>query len=103
MAKIIRLTETDLKNLVKRVIKEQSSKGIAIVTPGSNAEAEIVVDKKGKKLIVTTESGRTQEVYVQTPLPQGKFMFEMGKDGKRMFGYEPKTKKKMEIYVASFK
>lgn len=100
MGKIIRLTETDLKNIVKMIIQEQSSKGITIVTPGSNAEAEIIVDPKGKKLVVKTESGRKQEVYVKTPIPQGKFMFEMGKDGKRMFGYEPKTKKKMEIFIA---
>ena len=96
--KIIRLNENDLRKIVERVIQEQK-KGITLVFPGKNAEAEIVVDEKGKKLIVTTESGRSQEVYVKTALPKGKFMFEMGKDGKRMFGFEPKTGKKMEIFL----
>jgi hypothetical protein len=30
-------------------------------------------------------------------------MFEMGKDGERMFGYEPKTKKKFEIFSIELK
>ncbi len=98
--KVIRLTEADLAKIVSKVIREQSNKGITIVNPGSNAEAKIVVDNKGKKLIVTTESGQKQEVYVKTGLPQGEFMFEMGKDGKSMFGYDPKTKKKMEIVLS---
>ena len=38
-------------------------------------------------------------MFVKTLLPIGKFMFEMGKDGKRMFGFDPKTKKKIEIFV----
>ncbi len=97
--KVIRLTESDLKNIVKRVIQEQSTTTISIVTPGQNAEAEIV-DRGGKKLLkVRTESGREQSVFVKTLLPIGKFMFEMGKDGKRMFGFDPKTKKKIEIFV----
>jgi len=97
--KVIRLTESDLKNIVKRVIQEQSMTTISIVNPGQNAEAEIV-DRGGKKLLkVRTESGREQSVFVKTLLPIGKFMFEMGKDGKRMFGFDPKTKKKIEIFV----
>ncbi len=109
--KVIRLTESDLKNIVKRVIQEQSMGTkvhndwkqpmgtISIVNPGQNAEAEIV-DRGGKKLLkVRTESGREQSVFVKTLLPIGKFMFEMGKDGKRMFGFDPKTKKKIEIFV----
>jgi len=97
--KVIRLTESDLKNIVKRVIQEQSMTTISVVNPGQNAEAEIV-DRGGKKLLkVRTESGREQSVFVKTLLPIGKFMFEMGKDGKRMFGFDPKTKKKIEIFV----
>jgi hypothetical protein len=97
--KVIRLTESDLKNIVKRVIQEQSMKSISIVNPGQNAEAEIV-DRGGKKLLkVRTESGREQSVFVKTTLPIGKFMFQMGNDGKRMFGFEPKTNKKIEIFV----
>ena len=97
--KVIRLTESDLKNIVKRVIQEQSMKSISIVNPGQNAEAEIV-DRGGKKLLkVRTESGREQSVFVKTTLPIGKFMFEMGNDGKKMFGFDPKTKKKVEIFI----
>jgi len=97
--KVIRLTESDLKNIVKRVIQEQSMKSISIVNPKQNAEAEIV-DRGGKKLLkVRTESGREQSVFVKTTLPIGKFMFQMGNDGKRMFGFEPKTNKKIEIFV----
>jgi hypothetical protein len=40
---------------------------------------------------------------VKTALPKGTFMFEMGKDGERMFGYEPKTKKKFEIFSIELK
>jgi hypothetical protein len=98
MAKIIKLTEADLQKIVKRVIKEQNApKTITIVTPGQTAEGEII-EKGGKKTLkVRTESGREQSISIQTSLPNGKFMFEMGKDGKKMFGYHPTTKKKIEI------
>ena len=39
MKKTIRLTESDLKEIVKRIIKEQVTKTITIVTPGKNAES----------------------------------------------------------------
>jgi len=98
MKKTIRLTETDLKAIVKKIIKEQATKTITIVTPGKNAEAEIV-DRGGKKLLkVRTETGREESMMVKTSLPVGPFMFEMGSDGKRMFGYDPKSKKKIEIF-----
>jgi hypothetical protein len=104
MAKIIKLTETDLKNIVKKVIREQKDKKITVVTPGSNAEAEIKMDADGSKiLVVRTETGREQSMKVKTALPKGTFMFEMGKDGERMFGYEPKTKKKFEIFSIELK
>ena len=48
--KIIKLTESDLQKIVKRVIQEQSMGTISIVNPGQNAEAEIV-DRGGKKLL----------------------------------------------------
>jgi hypothetical protein len=97
--KIIKLTESDLQKIVKRVIQEQSMSTISIVNPGQNAEAEIV-DRGGKKLLkVRTESGREQSVFVKTMLPIGKFMFQMGNDGKKMFGFDPKTKKKIEIFI----
>lgn len=98
MKKVIRLTENDLVNLIGRIIKEQETpKTIKIVTPGQKAEGEII-EKGGKKTLkVRTESGREQSISVQTSLPNGKFMFEMGKDGKKMFGYHPSTKKKIEI------
>jgi hypothetical protein len=104
MAKIIKLTESDLKRIVNRVISEQKDKKITIVTPGSNAEAEIKMDADGNKvLVVKTETGREQSMKVKTALPKGSFMFEMGKDGERMFGYEPKTKKKFEIFSIELK
>ena len=97
--KIIKLTESDLQKIVKRVFQEQSMGTISIVNPGQNAEAEIV-DRGGKKLLkVRTESGREQSVFVKTMLPIGKFMFQMGNDGKKMFGFDPKTKKKIEIFI----
>ncbi len=99
MKKTIRLPESDLKDIVKRIIKEQFTKTITIVTPGKNAEAEIV-DRGGKKLLkVRTETGREESLIVKTSLPIGKFMFEMGSDGKRMFGFDPKTNKKIEIFA----
>lgn len=104
MAKIIKLTESDLKKIVKRVIREQKDKKITVVTPGTNAEAEIKMDNEGNKvLVVRTENGREQSMKVKTALPKGAFMFEMGKDGERMFGYEPKTKKKFEIFSIELK
>jgi hypothetical protein len=104
MKKIIKLTESDLKRIVKRVISEQKDRKITIVTPGSNAEAEIKMDAEGNKvLVVKTETGREQSMKVKTALPKGSFMFEMGKDGERMFGYEPKTKKKFEIFSIELK
>lgn len=100
MKKVIRLTETDLRKIVEKVLQEQTSKSITIVTPGKNAEAEIV-DRGGKKLLkVRTESGREESLFVKTMLPIGKFMFEMGIDGKKMFGFDPKSNKKIEIFVA---
>ena len=104
MSKIIKLTEADLKRIVKKVIREQKDKKITVVTPGSNAEAEIKMDAEGNKiLVVRTETGREQSMKVKTALPKGTFMFEMGKDGERMFGYEPKTKKKFEIFSIELK
>jgi hypothetical protein len=104
MAKILKLTESDFNRIVKRVISEQKDKKITIITPGSNAEAEIKMDAEGNKvLIVRTETGREQSMKVKTALPKGEFMFEMGKDGERMFGYEPKTKKKFEIFSIELK
>jgi len=97
--KVIRLTESDLKNIVKRVIQEQSMGTISIVNPGQNAEAEILLYRGKKLLRVRTESGRKQSAFVKTALPIGEFMFEMGNDGKKMFGFDPKTKKKIEIFV----
>jgi len=99
MKKVIRITENDLKTIVKKIIKEQ--KTITLVTPGQNAEAEIL-DRGGKKILkVRTETGREQILTVKTTLPIGKFLFEMGEDGKRMFGFDPKTRKKIEIFSIS--
>ena len=97
--KIIKLTESDLQKIVKRVIQEQSMGTISIVNPGQNAEAEILLYRGKKLLRVRTESGRKQSAFVKTDLPIGEFMFEMGNDGKKMFGFDPKTKNKVEIFI----
>ena len=97
MKKKIRLTEQDLVNLIKKIIVEQKVKTITIVTPGENAEGEIVITKDGRKKLKVKTENQEQEIFVKTALPQGKFMFEMGSDGKLMYGYEPKTRKKLSI------
>lgn len=87
MKKAIRLTENDLVRLVKRVISEQNKPDI-VVTQGSRAHGTL----KGKTLTIETENGQIQKFEVTTTLPQGKFMFEHGKDG-QFYGYDPKKKK----------
>jgi len=91
MKKVIRLTENDLVRLIKKVINEQK-KFELIVTQGSDAEASL----KDNIVTITTEMGRVQKFKVKTSLPQGKFLFHHGKDGK-YYGYNQKTNKKTEI------
>lgn len=93
MKKVIRLTENDLVNLVKRVISEQK-KFELFVTQGSDADGLL----KDNVLTITTESGREQKFKVKTALQPGKFMFHYGKDGK-YYGFDPKTNKKIEIHL----
>jgi hypothetical protein len=88
--KIIKLTESDLKSIIERVITEQK-KFPLVVNQGSNAEANL----KGNVVTITTESGQVQKFIVKTSLPQGRFMFEHGKDGK-YYGYD-KNRRKVEI------
>lgn len=99
MKKIIRLTESDLVKLVKKVIKEQNStKKITIVTPGKNAECTIKKNSDGSKsLTVRTETGREQTISVEDDSPVGNFMFEMGSDGNTMSILDSKSKKKKTI------
>jgi hypothetical protein len=96
MKKVIKLTESDLKELVKRVILEQKKFSL-VVTQGSTAEGEL----KNNIMTITTENGQVQSFIVKTALPQGKFMFEYGKDGK-YYGYD-KNGKKVEILLQAQK
>jgi hypothetical protein len=91
MKKVIKLTENELVRLVNRVINEQK-KFELIVTQGSDAEASL----KDNVVTITTEMGRVQKFKVKTSLPEGKFLFHYGKDGK-YYGFNPKTNKKTEI------
>jgi hypothetical protein len=93
MKKVIRLNESDLVNLVKQVIEEQKKFQLNIL-PGSQAQGKLQNDV----LTIETESGKTQKFKVKTSLPQGKFMFLYGKDGK-YYGTDPKTKRKTEILL----
>lgn len=90
MKKVIKLTESDLTKIVKKIINEQK-KFELVVTQGSNAEGEL----KGNVMTITTENGQVQKFIVKTALSEGKFMFEYGKDGK-YYGYD-KNGKKLEI------
>lgn len=65
--KIIKLTESDLEKIVRRVIQEQKIDVFA--TEGSSPEGKIGLEKKQKVLTVTTESGRTQKFIVDTTFP----------------------------------
>lgn len=98
MKKVIKLTENDLINLVRRVITEQSSpENIKInikATEGSSPEAKISIEKGKKVLHVKHESGlnRDQKFVVMTDYPatvvpksvfvvfKGKNLFELGKN-----------------------
>lgn len=121
MKKVIKLTEAQLVRIINDVIKEQNvikkqapksapvlklSSKIDIIGNGQTAHGNIILHKNKKVLVVTTELGNKQGMYVKTNLPvdtninddkQG-FMFELSKDGKRMFGYNDKTNKKIEIF-----
>ncbi len=90
--KIIKLTENDLINLVKRVISEQKKFDLG-VNPGQTLEGELI----GDILTLTSEMGKVHIFKVKTSLPLGKFMFEFGKDGK-YYGYD-KNGKKHEIFL----
>ena len=113
MKKVIKLTESQLFRIINDVIEEQNvmkkqaPKNVPIknlvskidaIFPGQTAQAEIKLKDNKKVLVVTTELGKVQSMYVKTNLPVGGFMFELSKDGKRMFGYENKTGKKIEIF-----
>lgn len=117
MKKVIKLTEEQLVKIIDKVLEEQSSvkkplpikkldSKINIIFPGQTAHGNIIVHNNKKVLIVTTELFNRQGMYVKTNLPvdtdindnkQG-FMFELSKDGKRMFGYDDKSGKKVEIF-----
>lgn len=91
--KVVKLTESDLEKIVKRVISEQKKFDLKIF-PGQNLQAKL---NQGV-LTLTSEMGNVQRYMVKTALPDGNFMFEYGKDGK-YYGYHPKTKRKTEILL----
>lgn len=93
MAKVIKLTEQDLIKIVKKVITEQKKFDITIL-PGQQAQANL----KAGVMTITTETGNAQRFKVKAGLPDGNFMFEMGKDGK-YYGYHPKTGRKTEVLI----
>lgn len=96
MGKIIKLTESDLLNLVKRVIKEQNQTKLTKTAPratkNSAPEATIALENGGKVLRIKYESGlNPDEVYkVTTDYPattqpkkvyaeyKGNFTFHLG-------------------------
>jgi len=65
--KIIRLTESDLEKIVRKVIQEQKIDVLATV--GSSPEGTIGLENKQKVLTVTTQSGRTQKFIIETTHP----------------------------------
>ena len=92
MKKVIKLTESDLTRIVKRVIQEQKKFDL-MIAPGSNSQAQL----KGDVLTIMSEDGRQQKFQVKTGLPQGTFMFQYGKDGK-YYGFD-NNNKKYEIFL----
>jgi len=96
MTKVIRLTENDLVNLIRRVIKEQKTpktKKIDIkATAGSSPEVKISVEKgkkvlhvhyvsglnKDQKFVVTTKYPATVEPKGVYAVYKGDNVFELG-------------------------
>lgn len=93
MKKVIRLSESDLRKIVKKVISEQKKFDLMLF-PGQNVEGNY----NNGVLTLTTEMGRVQKFKAKAGLPNGDFMFEYGKDGK-YYGYHPKTGRKTEILL----
>ena len=91
--KIIRLTESDLTMIVKKVISEQKKFDL-MIRPGQTLEANL----KNGIMTLRSEMGNTQSFKVKAGLPDGDFMFEYGRD-KKYYGYHPKTGRKTEILI----
>ena len=70
MKKIIKLTESDLRKLIEKVIKEQKELDIR-VTKGSSAQGKISLINGKKVLTITYESGLNpdQKFIVNTDYP----------------------------------
>lgn len=97
--KIIRLTESDLTRIVEKVIIEQQSLTKKIkLFPGGSVQGSLNI-KNGKKILtIKYESSPSETFVVDTELPVGNFMVELGKDGK-YYGFNSKTNKKMPINI----
>lgn len=91
--KVIRLTESDLEKIVKKVISEQKKFDL-MIRPSQTLQGNL----KGGIMTLTSEMGNVQKFKVKAGLPDGDFMFEYGKDGK-YYGYHPKTGRKTEILI----
>lgn len=113
MKKTIIITESQLMQFINKIVKESKEKTIKeqplkkkteikpknlitsvsqiVVTRGSNSQAKIVMHNNKKLMVIETESGQIQSMYVNTTLPVGDFLFELTEDGK-MMGVGPKHK-----------
>ena len=98
MKKVIKLTENDLINLVKRVIREQETPKVKKIdiraTEGSSPEVKISLEKgkkvlhvhyesglnKDQKFVVTTEHPATVEPKGVYAVYKGNNVFELGKN-----------------------
>ena len=97
--KIIRLTESDLTRIVQKVINEQKSHTKKIkLFPGGSVQGSLKI-KDGKKILtIKYESSPSETFIVDTQLPVGNFMVELGKDGK-YYGFNSKTNQKTLINI----
>lgn len=106
MGKIVKIKESQIKDLVKKIIKEQMAKPkpeiinltnkITKVIPDGSSEADIKMVNNKKLLVINTEMGEHQSMYVKTNLLPGKIHFHLKKDG-RMFGIG-ENNKEFEIF-----
>lgn len=92
--KVIRLTESDLEKIVKRVIKEQSEKFKVNATIGSSPEVVLNIENGKKTLLVRSSMGfGDQKFIIETEFPirkkdqpvfatyKGNNIFELLQDG----------------------
>ena len=108
MGKIVKIKESQIKELVKKIIEEQMAKPkpkpeiinltnkIRRIVPGGGSQADIKMVNNKKLLVINTEMGKHESMYVKTDLLPGGIYFYLEKDG-RMFGIG-ENNKKFEIF-----